>query len=102
MFGFGRLVLLLLIVACAVLLVTNPGYEAHKQVVYTAAATDAVQSTVLAKIAVDLLGKTEVVALVYNNYYLGSTTTLNGEIKSVGAFSRVWKWPAAEGKSTAK
>ena len=87
-----RIGLLVLIVACAVFFFTNPGHDAHKQVVYTAAATQATQSEVLGKIAVDLLGKTEVVPLTYNNYYLCSTTTLNSETKSFGAFSHVWKW----------
>ena len=87
-----RLLILALIVAAAVLFFTNPGQEAHRQAVYTAAAAEATQSEVLGKIAVDLLGKTEVVPLTYNNYYVCSTTTLNGETKSVGAFSRIWKW----------
>jgi len=89
MFRIGFLVL---IIACAVLFFTNPGHDAHKQVVYANAAAQATQSEVLGKIAVDLLGNTEVVPLTYNNYYVCSTTTLNGEVKSVGAFSRVWKW----------
>jgi len=58
----------------------------------SAAATEATHSEVLGKVAVDLLGKTEVVPLTYNNYYVCSTTTLKGQVKSVGAFSRVWKW----------
>ena len=87
-----RIGLLVLIVACAVFFFTNPGRDSHKQVVYTAAATQATQSEVLGKIAVDLLGKTEVVPLTYHNYYLCSTTTLNNETRSVGVFSRVWKW----------
>jgi len=89
MFRIGSLVL---IVVCAVFFFTNPSQETHKQVVYTAAATEATQSEVLGKIAVDLLGKTEVVPLTYNNYYLCSTTTLNSKTKSFGAFSHVWKW----------
>ena len=76
----------------AVLFFTNPGHEAHKQVVYTATATQAANSETLGKIAVDLLGKTDVLPLTYNNYFVYSTTTLNGEVKSVGAFSKVWKW----------
>lgn len=87
-----RLGFLIVIVAGAVLFFTNPNQDAHKQAVYTAAATQATQSEVLGKIAVDLLGNTGVVALTYNNYYVCSTTTLNGETKSIGAFSKVWKW----------
>jgi hypothetical protein len=89
MFRIGFFVL---IVALAVTFFTNPSHDAHKQVVYTAAATEATQSEVLGRIAVDLLGKTEVVPLTYNNYYVCSTTSLNGETKSIGVFSHVWKW----------
>ncbi len=87
-----RIGFLLLIIALAVLFFTNPGHDAHKQVVYTSAAAEAMKSEVLGKIAVDLLGKTDVVPLTYNNYYVCSTTSVNGETKSVGAFSHVWKW----------
>ena len=87
-----RIGFLILIVACAVLFFTNPSHDAHKQMIYTTAATHAMQSEALGKIAVDLLGKTEVVPLTYNNYYVCSTTSINGEINSVGVFSHVWKW----------
>ncbi len=87
-----RLGFLLLIVVGAVLFFTNPNHEAHKQVIYTATATQATNSETLGKIAVDLLGKTDVLPLTYNNYFVYSTTTLNGEVRSIGAFSKVWKW----------
>ena len=87
-----RIGLLALIVVGAVLFFTNPSQETHRQVVYTAAATQATHSEVLGKIAVDLLGQTEIVPLTYNNYYVCSTTTLNSETRSFGVFSRVWKW----------
>lgn len=48
------------------------------------------RSDVLGKIAVDLLGDKEVLPLKYNNYFLFSTTTLNGKTTSVELFSRVW------------
>ena len=89
MFRLGTLVL---IVACVVLFFTNPSHDAHRQVVYTNAAAQAVQSEVLGKIAVDLLGKTDVVPLSYHNYYVCSTTSLNGETRSIGMFSHVWRW----------
>lgn len=87
-----RLGFIALIVVGAVLFFTNPNHEAHKQVIYTATATQATNSETLGKIAVDLLGKTDVVPLTYNNYFVYSTTTFNGETKSVGVFSKVWKW----------
>jgi hypothetical protein len=87
-----RITLLLVIVVAAVLLVTNPGQDAHKQVVYAALAGQATQSELLEKVAADVLEKVDVVPLTYHNYYVYSTTTLNGEVKSVGALRRVWKW----------
>jgi len=87
-----RLGLVVLIVAGAVLFFTNPGHDAHKQVVYAATASEMTGSDTLGKIAVDLLGKTDVLPLTYNNYYVFSTTTLNDEVKSIGVLSRVWKW----------
>jgi hypothetical protein len=81
-----------LVVVAIVLLVTNPSHEAHKQTVYTSMATEATNSEMLGKIAVDVLGKTDVVPLQYNNYFVFSTTTLNGETRSIGILSRVWKW----------
>jgi len=87
-----RLGVLALIVVGAVLFFTNPNHDAHRQVVYTTAATQATNSETLGKIAVDLLGKTDVLPMTYNNYFVCSTTTFNGEVKSIGAFSKVWKW----------
>lgn len=87
-----RLGFVALIVAGAVVLFTNPSHEAHKQIVYTATATQATNSETLGKIAVDLLGKKDILPLTYNNYFVYSTTTLNGDVKSVGALSKVWKW----------
>jgi hypothetical protein len=36
------------------------------------------------------LGDREVLPVTYNNYFVFSTTTLNGKTSSVGLFSRVW------------
>lgn len=68
----------------------NPGQDARQKAVYTSVATEKTKSDALGKIAVDLLGDREVLPLTYNNYFLFSTTTMNGKTASVGMFSRVW------------
>ena len=83
------MMVLLAIVVGLVMVFTNPTYEAHQRVGTTA--TPAARSGVLGRIAADLLEKDEAVSLKYNNYYVFSTTTLNGKLQSVGAFTRVWK-----------
>ena len=85
-----RLGVAALFVLVLVLGITNPGQDAHRKVVYTSVATEKTKSDVLGKIAADLLGNREVVPLTYNNYFLFSTTTLNGKLTSVGLGSRVW------------
>ncbi|NQT12760.1 MAG: hypothetical protein HQ582_08425 [Planctomycetes bacterium] len=49
------------------------------------------QSEFLGKIAAGVLGDVDVLPMQYNNYFLFSTTTMNGDTVSVGGFSRVWK-----------
>lgn len=83
--------ILILVVFCAVLALTNPNHQAHKDVVYATAAAKATESELLGKIAADLLGAVDVIPLEYHNYVLFSTTTLRDETASVGLFARVWK-----------
>lgn len=85
-----RLGIAAVIILCAVTAITNPGQDAHRKAVYTSVAIEKTNSDVLGKIAVDLLGDKEVLPLTYNNYFLFSTTTVNGKTSSVGLFSRVW------------
>jgi len=85
-----RLGIAAVIILVAVSAITNPGQDAHRKAVYTSVATEKTKSDVLGKIAVDLLGNREVVPLTYNNYFVFSTTTVNGKTSSVGLFSRVW------------
>ena len=85
-----RLGIVAIVILSAVLGITNPGQDAHRKSVYTSVATQKTRSEILGKIAVDLLGDREVLPLTYNNYYLFSTTTLNGKTSSVGLLSRVW------------
>lgn len=86
-----RLIVLALVILLVVLAVTNPGQEAHKKVVYESIAASKTNSEVLGKIAADVLGNADVVPMTYNNYYLLSTTTVQGQTASVGVCSRVWK-----------
>jgi hypothetical protein len=87
-----RLGVLGLIVVCAVLLFTNPSQDAHKKTVYASIATEATASEFLGKLTTGILTDVDVIPLQYNNYYLFSTTSLNGKTESIGIFSHVWKW----------
>lgn len=87
-----RLGILGLVVVFAVLVFTNPSHDTHKRTVLTSTATETAGSKVLGKLATDLLGNVDVLPLQYNNYYLFSTTSLNGKTESIGIFSHVWKW----------
>lgn len=87
-----RLAFAMMIIAALVLAITNPGQETHRKAVYASLTAQATNSEVLGKIAVDMLGDRDIVPLQYNNYYVFSTTTLNGQRQSVGALARVWNW----------
>jgi len=86
-----RLGTLGLIIACGVLVLTNPSQDAHRKVLYASAATEATHSDLLGKIAADVLEDVNLIPLGYNNYYVFSTTTVNGKTASIGVCSRVWK-----------
>jgi len=86
-----RFAFLLVIVACAVLAATNPTQDSHRKAVYESVAVSKTQSEFLGKIAAGVLGDVDVLPMQYNNYFLFSTTTMNGDTVSVGGFSRVWK-----------
>ena len=80
-----------LIILLAVLAITNPGQDAHKKAVYESIAASKTQSGFLGKIAADILGASDVLPMTYNNYYVLSTTTVQGQTASIGMFSHVWK-----------
>ena len=86
-----RLSIFGLVICLAALAITNPGQEAHKKVVYESIAASKTHSETLGKIAADMLGNTDLLPMTYNNYYVLSTTTVQGQTASVGMFSRVWK-----------
>ena len=85
-----RLTVLGLVILLGVMAVTNPNQDAHRKIVYESVAAAKTNSAVLGKIAADVLGNADVLPMTYNNYYLLSTTTVNGQTASVGMFSRVW------------
>lgn len=87
-----RLAFVVLLFVAILLAVTNPGQEAHRKTVYASLTTQATNSPMLGRIAVDVLGDMELLPLEYHNYFLFSTTTLKGRTRSVGALSRVWEW----------
>ena len=85
-----RIGLLLVIVACIALGVTNPGEDAHKRVVYDQVVDKVGMEGVLGEIAGEALGNLDVVPLRYNNYLLFSTTAFRDDTVSVGLLTRVW------------
>lgn len=86
-----RLTVLGLIILLVVMAVTNPNQDAHKKIVYESIAASKTNSELLGKIAADVLGNADVLPMTYNNYYLFSSTTVQGQTASVGILSRVWK-----------
>lgn len=85
-----RLGIAAVVVLAVVFAITNPGQDVHRKAVLASVATQKTNSETLGKIAVDLLGDREILPLTYNNYYVFSTTTMNGKTSSVGVLSRVW------------
>jgi hypothetical protein len=85
-----RLVLVVLVILCIVLAITNPGQDAHKKAFYASVGTEQAKSEVLGNIAAEVLGDVDLIPLKYNNYIVFSTTTLNGKMTSFGLFSHVW------------
>jgi len=85
-----RIGLLLIVVACIALAVTNPGEEAHKEVVYQAMSRHIGAEGFLGDLAGDALGSLDVVPLTYHNYLLFSTVTYRQDTLSVGALTKVW------------
>ena len=86
-----RLGILGLIVIVALLALTNPSLNAHRNAVYESVAAEATDSQMLGRIAADVLEDFDVVPLTYNNYVVFSTTSCNGETASFGMLSRVWR-----------
>jgi hypothetical protein len=87
MFRFG---LLLIVVACIALAVTNPGAEDHKEVVYQTLSQKMGAEGFLGEMAGSALGSLDVVPLQYHNYLLFSTVTYRDDTLSVGALTNVW------------
>ena len=84
-----RIVAVLIVVACTVLAVTNPGEEAHKDVVYNKLSGKVGMKGFLGEVAGNVLGNLNVIPLRYNNYFLFSTMTFRGDVVSVGFLKQV-------------
>ncbi len=85
-----RLGLLLILVACIVLAVTNPGMDVHKQAVYRNLPSHAGAEGLFGEIAGTMLGTLDPLPIRYHNYYLFSTTTFRDDTLSVGLLTRAW------------
>jgi len=84
-----RIGLLLVIITCIALAITNPGEETHKKVVYGKASNEAGMKGLLGEVAGDVLVNLDLVPLEYNNYFLFSTTTFRDETVSIGFLNNV-------------
>jgi len=87
----SRMGLLLVVIACIALAVTNPGEKAHKKVVYDKVANKVGMEGFLGEIAGKALGDLDVVPLTYNNYLLFSTMAFRDDTVSIGCLTRVWE-----------
>jgi len=85
-----RLGLLLIVVACIALAVTNPGEEVHKQVVYQSLSQKMGAEGFWGELAGGALGSLDVLPLEYHNYLLFSTVTYRQDTLSVGLLTNVW------------
>jgi hypothetical protein len=87
-----REVIDLMLIVALLMVVTNPDQDSHRTTLCQLLPAAETSRGVFAKIGSSILGKADAAApLVYNNFYLFSTTTRNGATVSVGAFSHVWK-----------
>ena len=96
-----RILSVLIVVACIVLAITNPGEEAHKKAVYDKVPGEVGVPGFLGEVAGNVLENLDVVPLKYNNYFLFSTVTFREEIVSVGLLQHVHAtdWSDSEEKT---
>ena len=85
-----RMGLLLVIIACIALAITNPGEETHRKAVYNQVSSKAGMEGFAGKAAGALLSDLGVVPLKYNNYIMFSTMTFGEDTLSVGLLTKVW------------
>ena len=85
----SRIIAVLIVIACIVLAVSNPGEEAHKKVVYNKLSGTVGMKGFLGEIAGDLMGNLDMVPLTYNNYFLFSTMRFRDDVVSVGFLKQV-------------
>jgi hypothetical protein len=84
-----KLLGLLIVIGCVALVFTNPGEQAHKDVVYKKLSGEAGMSGFLGDIAGNVMENFDFVPFEYKNYLFFSTMTFRGDIVSVGIFNHV-------------
>lgn len=84
-----RLAPVLLMAACISLAVTNPGADAHKEVVYNRVSNNVGLGGTLGEIAGGMLSNLDALPLEYHNYVLFSTMSYRDEPLSVGFFNHI-------------
>jgi hypothetical protein len=84
-----KLIGLLIVIGCVALLFTNPGEEAHKDVVYKKLSSEAGVGGFLGDVAGSLMENVDVVPFEYKDYFLFSTMTFRDDIVSVGLLNYV-------------
>lgn len=87
-------VIIILVLACVVLFITNPPMEDHKQALFdtlrTAASQGGMVSGILGNLGVGIVEELNVLPFTYENYLLFSTLSLDGEMLSIGFLGNVF------------
>ena len=93
----ARIICLLIVIACIMLAVTNPGESAHKEIVYNRLSNEVGMQGLLGEFAGGVLGNLDMLPMKYNNYFLFSTMTFRDELVSIGCFRcvKATDWDAA-------
>jgi hypothetical protein len=93
-----RVALLLIVIACIVLAVTNPRQDTHKTLVYQRLSNQAGVTGLLGEVTGGVMENLDLVPLKYHNYVLFSTMTFREDTVSVGLLTKAWTtdWSGVE------
>jgi hypothetical protein len=93
----AKIICLLIVIACIMLAVTNPGETAHKEIVYNRLSNEVGMQGLIGEFAGGMLGNLNMLPMKYNNYFLFSTMTFRDELVSIGCFRyvRATDWDAS-------
>ncbi|MBN2474902.1 MAG: hypothetical protein JXB62_09870 [Pirellulales bacterium] len=96
-----KIIVLLLVAIGVALVILNPGETVHKKALYQHMAGEAGMDGVLGDVAGDVLKGLDIVPLKYNNYFVYSTMTLQGDTVSVGFlnYARPVSWEGLKEKA---